>query len=177
MSLAVKTARATSQGGIGRGRNVTAGDPGLFGFLGGVAKTALSFVTGGPGAAVRTAVSQVRGPRPGVPRASVLPAPGPARFTVQPSAILPGGDPFITAGAAVACPQGHHANKSDYFLRDGSFVAKGTRCVKNRRRNPLNPRAASRAIARITSAKRATKMLGRITIRANIPPHGHRKKK
>ena len=173
MSLAVKTARATSQGGIGRGRNVTAGDPGLFGFLGGVAKTALGFVTGGPGGAVRAAAGAIRrpaAPRPGVPFAQVLPAPSPGVVGAIQRAVPGGASGFEPA---VACPQGHHANRSDYFLRDGSFVAKGTRCVKNRRRNPLNPRAASRAISRITSAKRATKMLGRITIRE----HTHGKKK
>jgi hypothetical protein len=37
--------------------------------------------------------------------------------------------------------------------------------VKNRRRNPLNPKAASRAISRLESAKRAVKDLGRVSIR------------
>jgi hypothetical protein len=176
MSLAVKTARATSQGGVGRGRTVSAGDPGLFGFLGGVVKTVGSLITGGPIAAARTAVAQVLPrSRPGVPSVQVLPVPGP-RGALQ--RLLPGGETGLMVGAAgMGCPQGHHPNRSDYFLRDGSFVAKGTRCVKNRRRNPLNPRAASRAIARITSAKKATKMLGRITIRAKDAHHHHKKKK
>ncbi|GAG96208.1 unnamed protein product, partial [marine sediment metagenome] len=37
--------------------------------------------------------------------------------------------------------------------------------VKNRRRNPLNPRALDRSLSRITSAKRASKKLSRVTIR------------
>ena len=62
--------------------------------------------------------------------------------------------------AAVACPAGCHPNKSDYFLRSGSFVGKGTRCVRNRRRNPLNPRALDRALSRLGSAQNAVERLG-----------------
>lgn len=81
---------------------------------------------------------------------------------------------FIGAGAAQlmipddetgACPVGHHLNKSDYFLSDGTPVPKGSVCVKNRRRNPLNPRAADRAIGRLESAKKAVKRLNRVSIR------------
>jgi hypothetical protein len=74
-------------------------------------------------------------------------------------------------GTQLACgaPQGTHVNKTSYFRRDGSgnamYVQKGTACVRNRRMNPLNPRALSRAMTRITSAKRAASCLGRITIR------------
>jgi len=72
-------------------------------------------------------------------------------------------------GTILACATGHHPNKSDYFLKNGTFIQKGSRCVKNRRRNPLNARAADRAISRIESAKRATKRLSRITIRKTCP--------
>lgn len=65
----------------------------------------------------------------------------------------------------IGCPSGYRPNKSDYFLKDGTFVAAGTRCVKVRRRNPLNPRALDRAMSRMTSAKRAAKKIGRISIR------------
>lgn len=70
-----------------------------------------------------------------------------------------------TAGAQVACPPGFRANKSSYFLRDGTFVAAGSKCVRSRRRNPLNPRALDRAISRVSSAKRASSKLGAISIR------------
>jgi len=50
-----------------------------------------------------------------------------------------------------------HANKSGYHLKDGTYVAPGTRCVANRRRNPLNPRALSRAMSRVTGARKAIK--------------------
>jgi hypothetical protein len=88
------------------------------------------------------------------------------RTTTQPAPPqLPG--PGM-AGAGVACPTGFHPNKSAYWTSAG-YVAKGTKCVRNRRRNPLNPRALDRAIGRITSAKRASKKLGRITVRKKCP--------
>lgn len=52
------------------------------------------------------------------------------------------------------CPSGYHPNKSSYFLKDGTFVPEGSRCVKNRRRNPGNMRALDRALGRLNSAKR-----------------------
>jgi hypothetical protein len=66
-------------------------------------------------------------------------------------------------------PSGYHWNKSDYFLMDGTFVPKGTKIVKNRRRNSLNPRALDRAIGRVSGAKKASKKLSRITIRSSCP--------
>ena len=62
-----------------------------------------------------------------------------------------------------ACPVGYHFNRTTYYTSKGK-VEKGTRCVKNRRRNPLNPRALSRSMSRITSAKRAAHFLDRIQI-------------
>lgn len=81
---------------------------------------------------------------------------------------LPGGSTgLIVAPGAVGagCPTGSHLNKSSYFLMDGTFVPKGSRCVANRRRNPLNPRAFDRALGRITAAKKFGARLGRVTIR------------
>ena len=65
----------------------------------------------------------------------------------------------------IGSPSGYHVNESDYFLKDGTFVEAGSRWVKNRKRNPLNPKAASKAIGRIESLKRATARFSRITIR------------
>lgn len=62
------------------------------------------------------------------------------------------------------CAKGFHLNKTGYYTRQG-YVAPGTRCVKNRRRNPLNPRALSRSISRIQSAKNAAKFLSRVSVR------------
>jgi len=60
------------------------------------------------------------------------------------------GAPSVNGGPP---PSGYHLNKADYFLRDGTFVPKGTRYVKNRRRDPLNPRALRNAIARVDAGK------------------------
>lgn len=74
--------------------------------------------------------------------------------------------PSNGAGApGVGCPSGYRPNKTSYFLKSGQYVPAGTRCVKVRRRNPLNPRALSRAISRVEQAKRAAKRTNRITIR------------
>jgi len=67
-------------------------------------------------------------------------------------------------GAMMGGP-GYHLNKSSYFLMSGEFVPEGSRMVKNRKRNPANARATSRAISRITGAKTYAKSLGRISIR------------
>jgi len=75
------------------------------------------------------------------------------------------GDPMaMRAGTASGWP-GYHWNKSDYFLRSGEFVPAGSKSVKNRRRNPMNPRATSNAITRVKGAKRFAASLSNITIR------------
>jgi len=73
----------------------------------------------------------------------------------------------VAAGqAGKACPvSGYHWNKSGYFLKSGEYVSAGTKMVKNRRRNPANPRATSNAITRIKGAKRYAKSLSSISIR------------
>jgi len=209
------------------------GDPGLFSFLGKVAKVGLGiasvvpgigtvasiarrtffpgdarvnipgastlpridipgvipqFPTAGPGAVPFRATDI--GARPAVmPRAGTGPGCPPGMFKlpftnkcVDPSAAALGGDPFITdlpmaamngmngdpmtmrAGTASGWP-GYHWNKSDYFLRSGEFVPAGSRSVKNRRRNPMNPRATSNAISRVKGAKRFASSLAHISIR------------
>lgn len=73
-----------------------------------------------------------------------------------------------SAGTALACvpgARGHHLNKTAYTLKNGTRVEKGTRCVSNRRRNPLNPRALNRAVSRVAAAKRYAKLLDRIEIK------------
>ncbi|MGH7510995.1 MAG: hypothetical protein ACREMZ_16275 [Gemmatimonadales bacterium] len=58
-----------------------------------------------------------------------------------------------------ACQSGYHRNKSGYYSQRYGWVPAGSVCVKNRRRNPLNPRAASRAMSRLTSARKATRSI------------------
>ena len=53
----------------------------------------------------------------------------------------------------IECPKGYHPNKSAYYTSAG-YHPKGSKCVKNRRRNPLNPRALGRAISRIDAGKK-----------------------
>lgn len=98
-----------------------------------------------------------------------------------PLSLQTGGGLFLTdTTPAIGCQSGYHPNKSDYYARSPAgtviFVPKGARCVKNRKRNPLNPRALSRSMARITSAKAASSVLSRITIRSKCPTPSKKKK-
>jgi hypothetical protein len=147
------------------------GDPGLFSFLGKVGKAAVGgaagFLTGGIGGAAAGVAGALRSSNGGSvsvpqgpmslpsPTAVVLPMPGAGSVAVDPFAVLPGGKPFVsrvsTNGAGA--PKGFHLNKADYFLRDGTFVPKGSKWVRNRSRNPLNPRALQRAVARVDAGK------------------------
>lgn len=175
MSAAIKLARASSQGGIGTGRNVSRGDPGLFGTLGKIAGGAIGLITGGPAGAVAgwTAGGKIGGALEGgskpavatpsfVPAGASFPVVGSPGVTGSLQRLIPGGAtgyqvnvPAAAAGAAAGgCPSGYRANKSGYFLKSGEYVAPGTRCVKIRRRNPANPRALDRAISRLDGAKR-----------------------
>lgn len=160
MSIAIKSARMRTQGRRATGRSA-AGDPGLFGFLGKVARKAVSFIPGvGPIASEVMGLAGIGRDKPrALPQALALPTRGismpaqPRPFVRGVEALAPGG---LTGQevVSVACPSGYHANKADYYLKDGSFVGKGTRCVKNRRRNPMNARALSRAISRVDGGKR-----------------------
>lgn len=71
--------------------------------------------------------------------------------------------------AAGACAKGFHLNRSSYFLKDGSFVAPMSRCVKNRRRNNDNGRAAMRAARRLLGRKKSQDAIDK-ALRAFSPP-------
>jgi hypothetical protein len=174
------------------GRRAYMGDPGLFGFLGKVASSALGAipVVGGaakgifdqvtgigrqaPSVATPTIarVKASNGFAPPVPRGygglisvnpPMLGAPGAGVSTyVGP---MGGGNGTQVQAMNGKAPGGYHWNKTSYFLKDGTYVPEGSKLVKNRRRNPLNPRAASRAISRLESAKKATRRLNRISIK------------
>ena len=178
MSLVIKAARAASQGTIpSRGR----GDPGVFGDLFAAAKRGVvGFLGGGPVGAVANVI-RPRAPAPRVPTTQIRLSNNRSTITVPAPGIASEFQRAFKGGATgtmqVGCLSGFHPNKSSYFLKDGSFVEEGTRCVKNRRRNPLNPRALSQSIGRIKSAKLASKAMGRITIREKDAHHHHRKRK
>jgi len=65
-------------------------------------------------------------------------------------------------------PRGFHLNKSSYFLRDGTFVERGTVFVRNRRLNNANGQAQAKAITRLEkgadNAKKLLKATGFRTI-------------
>lgn len=58
------------------------------------------------------------------------------------------------------CPRGFHRNKSTYRLvTSGELVMEGTRCVRNRRRNPDNGRASLRAARRLLARQKHAKTI------------------
>lgn len=86
---------------------------------------------------------------------------GPGGVAVGKYNMAPGGSAPQGSAAAAGTPcglKGHHMNKSGYYTQAG-YVAPQTKCVRNRRRNPLNPRALSRAMSRVASAQRAVKAI------------------
>lgn len=157
----MKTARG--RGVMMRGSPMV-GDPGLFGAIGGALKGAVgSLFSGGNPliGAVRGGISGFRGDtRPAAPQVPNLPVPiRPGPGLVAPPttgtavATRNGSYAVSPAGTKIKCPKGHHPNKSSYFLKNGQFVPEGSRCVKNRRRDPMNPRALRRAIGRVEAGK------------------------
>jgi len=146
MSMAIKRASYT-------------GDPGLFGDIFGGIKGAIGGAFKGFTGMGRMPTAPIAGPgfplfAPQVPAPGVLPA-------IQRA--LPGGATGMMAGCAPM--SGYHLNKSEYFLKSGEFVPEGSRLVRNRKRNPANARATSRAISRVVGAKRYAKSLSRVSIR------------
>lgn len=193
MSAAIRAAKASIGGPV---RERVQGDPGLFSFLGktvgGALRRAGRFIPGPVGAVAGAAGGLLAG-RAG----QVTPVPSPAdlarRFQQVPvepvpgvrgvlERAIPGGRTGLQVTVPVdengACPSGFHRNKSGYFRAaqpgnpeaGGVWVPKGSVCVKNRRRNPLNPRARDRAISRLVSAKKADEQLRRVTIRPRKCP-------
>lgn len=89
--------------------------------------------------------------------------------------LIPGGqtgmmdDPRYRAGKP--SQSGWHWNKSGYFLKSGEYVEAGTKQVRNRKMNPLNPSAVKSSIRRLGRAKTAAKDINRITIRKKPCAH------
>ena len=62
-------------------------------------------------------------------------------------------------------PRGYHVNKHGYYLKEiATWIEPGSVYVPGRRRNPLNPRALHRGIARLISAKHAVRKLGLLDV-------------
>jgi len=179
MSGVLKAARAGARG-FRPGVRSAQGDPGLFGGLVGGIKGGIGSFFGG-GNPIAGAIAGARagfgagrpgrpaGPVPGTPHVPAIALPFAGLGGRPPPMMFPGanggtvvGPPLSRSGTLTSTatvpaghvhPSGHHLNKSAYFLRDGTFVPEGTRWVKNRHRNPLNPRALRRAISRIDAGK------------------------
>lgn len=93
---------------------------------------------------------------------------GIARTAIGPGTVLTDPNP------AKCCPPGYRPNKSAYYRRSpqGTVIyhPKGSVCVKSRRRNPLNPRALSRAMSRVAGAEKAIKKV--ISYERKVTPKG-----
>ena len=141
------------------------------------------FLGGGVIGAFRGFTAPSRGAGPSLPPPSNVPRPrafeGRAPRRGVPVVGVPGLrgvlERFIPTGATglqVAdatgggCPQGFHPNKSDYMTK-GGFVAEGSKCVKNRRRNLSNGRANKRALRRINAWDKQDRQLGK-TLKAIV---------
>jgi len=176
-------------------RSAMQGDPGLFGFLGDAIGTVTGIASRflpGPLGTIAGAISSglSGGPGNGQSVQQTVPVSSTITSFAQERVPIDINFPFMgESGAGVtlfgqqggkgsgtalmkvngngngACPAGEHPNKSSYFLKDGTFVPEGSRCVKNRRRNPLNPRAASSAISRLEGTKKAIRRIDRFSIR------------
>lgn len=171
--------RAAKAGGSAYRRQAM-GDPGIFGAIGGALKKVGGFALGSglvPGGNVIKSVGSALGI--GSSSSPALPTLGGGGVSklVGPNGTGGGGGGGnrlrFGGGGAVgtlatgqlyrdtsrvkSCPPGHHPNKSAYYRRDAAgnvlFIPKGHVCVKNRRRNPLNPDALRRAVARIDAGK------------------------
>jgi hypothetical protein len=134
------------------------GDPGLFSFVKKFARKALKVasILPGPIGSVAGIASGMLGAGAGRPQ---LAPPGRRMPTITvrgAGAMVPGGVALAgqarlapsAAPGADGCPKGTRLNKSDYFLKSGQFVPKGTRCVSYRRTNPANARALRKALSR-----------------------------
>lgn len=110
---------------------------------------------------------------------------GPNGITLGGGGGVIGGGGGFTGGTAVgpytggAVMSGYHLNKHGYYTKGGHYVAPRSKQVKNRRRNPLNPRALHRSLARLHSAKHAIKALHLLPPprRSSAPKYAFQKKR
>jgi len=93
------------------------------------------------------------------PRRSSRAAPSRRRSKAARLAARPELRPGFQAATA-GCPQGFHPNKSDYMTK-GGFVAAGSKCVRNRRRNLSNGRANTRSLRRMAAWDKQERKLGK----------------
>ena len=144
------------------------------GFFGGPAGAAIGSQIGAgiKGASEQNAIQRAQqiafSPQVGIPDISLggVPPLVPVRGSVPLPITGPASLVGNILGAEVACPTGFHPDKKTR-----------SRCVRNRRMNPLNGRAASRAIRRIKGARKMLQKIERSLPRAKaraVPRHAHR---
>lgn len=167
MSLAIKSGRVSSGGGVGRSQMVRGGDPGLWGAIKGAVG---GLITGGPLGAITGgiagAISKPAPKLPPVPTYTGLPLP--TVSISRPAMPATGFGPAVgtrpmttgTVTQEIGCPKGYRPNKSAYYTKSEGYIPKGTKCVRSRRMNSANPRALDRAMTRLNSAKRLQHKLG-----------------
>lgn len=143
------------------------GDPGIFSFLGGIAKKAAGFIPGvGP---IISAATDVIRPGTGAARSAMqragsaiikhpaLSAAGAAGALGAAGLVGAGAEHLMTGGGA--CPKGFHISKSKHAKHFGQ-------CVRNRRMNVANGRALSRAVRRLHHfARKYRKVVGFVSPR------------
>lgn len=154
---------------LGIGRAVSRAAGAVARVAGGVARVATSVGLGGP---LVAAIG--RATTPGVALA-VRPSGAPVSLEQYGAGglMIPSGPAFSAAGGggpygmtvmgtpggvAVCKTQGYHVNKAGYFRRTPggqvAYIEKGSACVRNRRMNPANGRALTRALRRAVAFKK-----------------------
>jgi len=151
------------------------GDPGFLDYLKRKAMAGMALATnvftGGVSGAVAGSVAAATRPRPSMvrPPMSTVVGPGQGQYPIgvpKPGILaatqqfVPGGE----TGLGQGCAKGYRPNKTSYWLKNGTHVPAGSKCVKYRRRyNPANAKATSRSIGRLNSAKRMQGALSEIS--------------
>lgn len=187
MSLAIRTARQYAVGDPGLFGFLGKAAGGLLGLagnvlpgpIGGIAKLAGGILSPKPISVAKAGISMTPTNRqltstyspPGFSGVKLGPiqigTSRPGIGSVQPPQLMGGGSgpsgvmsgALVGSGQGTPCASGYHYNKSRYYSTKYGVVERGSVCVKNRRRNPLNPRALSRAMSRVKSAQKAVRCL------------------
>lgn len=83
-----------------------------------------------------------------------------------------GGAGAVTlANGTTVLTKGHHLNKHGYYTKAHGWIEPGTVLVRNRHRNPLNPRAARRAASRLHGMQKLIGRIERVVAKAARPRH------
>lgn len=141
------------------------GDPGVFSFIEKGAKALARAVIPGAGLAIDAYRTIRKAVSPGTGGAAMTHAPYPSKVLEAAGGFVGRNLPQLPralgltempmiAGPNGACPKGFRLNKSSYFLQDGTFIPEGTKCVRFRSMNPLNPRALRKGLRRAEGFER-----------------------